>query len=303
MDNSIDLKSLKVIHILTTCGSVTKTAELMGVSPGTVSYYIKKTRQLTGSNLFSRTRRGMIPDGIAKTLSERYVSVMNEMPLKKEILTSYKRSITISTYSLIELALSTSFRSTEAIKSMVQFTSPDVDETSRLNRLLNKEVDIDIGSKLPPNKNIIQIDFISSDIAIIARKHHPVIKDKFTMKNWHESNHIVWSRDMSLVGHDVRHANRFNELINNRSISVVSSSSLNMVVLCSLSDDVMIFPKELASFIEANFDIQIFEVPKELKMRFDCYLHYHHSSAKDADMIDAIEKAKNAINLICTRLI
>lgn len=53
MINDLDLKVLKAIHILCQSGSVSKTAEILEVTPGAVSYLINKARKATGTSLFS----------------------------------------------------------------------------------------------------------------------------------------------------------------------------------------------------------------------------------------------------------
>ncbi|HGF6042570.1 TPA: LysR family transcriptional regulator [Enterobacter hormaechei] len=292
MITQINLKSLKAIHILTTCRSVTRTAELMDVSPATISYLLNKVRKATGSALFCRTKNGMIPDSTALELSQRYTSIIGELPNNDDGQPLGSRTLTISTYALIELMLSYQLKNSTLSPKTLRFIPPEMDDEARLIRLRNKEVDMDIGSRLPPDRSIIQVDFISCDIAIIASKNHPTIKDTFTMKDWYENKHIVWSRGMNLVCSNIEHANRFNELVNLRDISVTSSNSLNMITLCCFSNDIVLMPRDIVSFIETCFPVKAFDPPEELRMRFDCSLHYHHSVANDKSMVDLLSMIK-----------
>lgn len=293
MITNIDLKSLKAIHILTTCGSVTKTADLMHVSPATVSYLLNKARKLTGTALFCRTKNGMIPDSMAWELSQRYTTIVGELSEEKDSSMLSNRSLTVSTYALIELILSCSLRNQPSFSRMLRFTPPEMNDETRLIRLRNKEVDLDIGSRLPADKSIIQVDFISSDMVILASIDHPTIKDTFTMKDWKENRHILWSRGISLSCDDIEHANRFNDYVNNRNVSVISSNSLNMVALCCFSKDILLMPRKLVAFLENTFPLKAFEPPEELRMRFDCTLHYHHTLANDDKIMSIFNDIKN----------
>ena len=292
MLTQINLKALKAIHVLTTCRSVTRTAELMDVSPATISYLLNKVRKITGTVLFCRTKNGMVPDSTALELSQRYISIIGELPSGESGLPLNSRILTISTYALIELMLSYKLKKSTLSPKMLYFTPPEMDDEARLIRLRNKEVDLDIGSRLPPDRSIIQVDFISSEIAIIVSKDHPTIQGRFTMKDWYDNKHIVWSRGMNLVCADVEHANRFNELINTRDVSVTSSNSLNMIALCCFSNDIVLMPSDIVSFIETCFPVKAYEPPKELRMRFDCSLHYHHSLANNKSIVDLLNLIK-----------
>lgn len=295
MNELVDMKALRAIHVLTTCGSVTKTAELLDVSPGTISYLLNKVRKQTGSALFFRTRNGMIPDNIARELSQRYQSITNELFDDKNIVSLTNRDITISTYSLLELLISMALSDKETFPASIRFSAPELNDDNRLVRLRNKEVDIDIGTRLPLDKSIIQVDFLSCDISIVVSKNHPTIKDRFTMSDWYNNHHILWSRGMSLTCTDFQHANRFNDIINKRKVSVISSSSLNMAMLCAYSHHIMLMPTLVVKYLEDKLPIRAFEVPPELKMRFDCYLHYHHTLASDPTLINILGEIQKLI--------
>jgi DNA-binding transcriptional LysR family regulator len=295
MNDLVDMKALRAIHVLTTCGSVTKTAELLDVSPGTISYLLNKVRKQTGSALFFRTRNGMIPDNIAKELSQRYQSITQELFDDKNIVSLTNRDITISTYSLLELLISMVLSDKKAFPASIKFTAPELNDENRLVRLRNKEVDIDIGTRLPLDKSIIQVDFLSCDVSIVVSKYHPTIANSFSMDDWYNNHHILWSRGMSLTCTDFQHANRFNDIINKRKVSVISSSSLNMTMLCAYSNHIMLMPTMVVKYLEERLPIRAFEAPPELKMRFDCYLHYHYTLANDSAMLNILSEIQRLV--------
>lgn len=157
----LDLKVLKVVHILCENGSVTKTAKVLNVSPGAISYLINKARKSTGSALFIRTKNGMVADTIAHGLSERYLNVSQKLDVNNEEKIAGQRNVLISAYTIVELLVSLSMLKSVTKKPLLTFT-PSLDNAEeRLIKLRNKEVDIDIGTRLSVDKSIIQVGFFS----------------------------------------------------------------------------------------------------------------------------------------------
>lgn len=295
MLDTADMKALKAIHILTTCGSVTKTAEIMNVSPGTISYLLNKVRKSTGSVLFFRTRKGMIPDNTAQELSKRYEAITQKLLDENGGVSLTNRDVAFSAYSLVEFLISLSLADKERFPYRLKFLTPELHDDLRLVRLRNKVIDVDIGTRLPVDKSIIQVAFFNCDVSVVVSENHPTIKDAFTMQDWLDNEHIIWSRGMDLFCDDFEHANRFDTLIHQRKIAVESSNSLNMITLCAYSDKVMFFPTVIIKHIKNRLPIKVFEPPAELKMRFECFLHYHHSLANDHAMKDILSSLRALI--------
>lgn len=281
MKDGMDMKVLRVIHTLVNSGSVSKTAELLNVSPGAISYMLKKARAFTGSNLFLRTGNGMIPNHVAKDLSQRYESISKELYGKVDGSLKSHNQASICTYSVFEFLLSTMISEYRESPGQLHFISPEMCEQKRLVRLRNKEVDIDIGTRLPGDRSIVQTLLFSGGIKVLARKNHPLLKDRFSVDDWLQCSHVRWSRRMDFVCDDFSHANRFYELMNQRKISVVSSDSLNMALLCAFSDNIMLMPTIVANLLAKKLPVEAHAPPPELEMQFDCYLHYHHSLAQE----------------------
>lgn len=295
MIDSLDMKVLRAVHLLVTCGSVTKTADLLGVSPGAVSYLLNKARQRTGSALFLRTREGMIPDNIAKELSQRYVNIAKELYDDKGMVSLSNREVMICTYSLFEFVISDRLCTMDTRPDQIHFTPPEMNDNTRLLRLRSKEIDIDIGTRLPSDRSIIQTLLFSSGLKILMSESNPAAKERVTLDGWLRCHHVRWSRRMDYVCDDYRHANRFYELMNQRNISIVSSDSLNMALLCAHSNHVMLMPSAVADLVVEKLPIVALNPPPELEMQFDCYLHYHHSLTNENKLQDVINTIQHMV--------
>lgn len=284
MDRQMDLKVLRAVHLLTTSGSVTKTAELLQVTPGAVSYLINKARKSTGSALFFRTREGMKPNTLALELSRRYQSVSQNFPDKEMEKSLDSRTIVISTYSLLELLLSISLLKT----ARLSFRRASHNDGERLTRLRNKEVDIDIGSRLSVDSSIVQLKLFSSPVGTMVRKDHPTVVSPFTLKDWHENSHIIWSGGMQFISDNLELTHQFRTLFDQQEVAFMASSSLNLTALCAFSDLIILLPELIGQKVEALFPVKMLALPAEMQMNFECYVHYHHSFAKNDSFLQLL---------------
>lgn len=295
-DEGLDMKVLKAIHVLSTCGSVTRAAEILQVTPGAVSYLINKARKTTGSALFFRTRTGMEPNTLAKELSRRYQNINHELTPSDSDDAYASRTIVVSTYSLAELILSHAVLNSASTLPMLHFQPQHESENERLIKLRNKEVDIDIGTRLPVDRSIVQIKFIVSDTGVLLNREHPTIKESITLEQWHQSRHAIWTRGMHFFSDDIAQTNQFNELFRGQALSLVASSSLSVATLCALSDLVILMPKIVGNKLEKILPVKWLPAPEELTMHYECFLHYHHSHADNNNLSELITFFQQSFN-------
>ncbi|HAV1790286.1 TPA: LysR family transcriptional regulator [Enterobacter hormaechei subsp. xiangfangensis] len=274
MIGNLDIKVLRAVHILCESGSVSKAAEILDVTPGAVTYLINKARKETGSSLFVRSKTGMVPDTVARELSARYLAISNEFS-KDETGPVNNRPMVISAYSLAELLLSLSIFKDENLYPELIFRRQDEDANTRIIKLRNREVDLDIGTQLPADRSINQLHFFAGNAGVLVRRGHPTIKDKVTLKDWQDNIHAVWLHGMHFTNDNFELMHKFNELSQDRNIAFRASSSLNLITLCMLSDILVLVPEVVGRKLTAIMPVDWFVPPKELNMRYECYIHYH----------------------------
>ncbi len=286
--HNLDIKTLRVLDTLMNCGSVTRSAEHLDVTPGAISYFLNKARRSTGSALFFRTQEGMQPDNIAKELVERYQRITREDMLSGNKITLSNRDLTISTYALIELLIGISLED-QNLKRTVNFRPLPVDNDERQQKLRNKEVDIDIGTRLPADSNIIQCRLFSCGVKIVASAQYYADKTRFTLDDWMKASHIVWGRGMPLFHDDHEHTNRFHKYLSHRQVSCIASNSINMIFMAAYSNHIVMMPAVIINRLTNKLPVKVFTPPPELEMMYECFLHYHKTLADD-DMIQRIVK-------------
>ena len=278
--HNLDIKTLRVLDTLMNCGSVTRSAEYLDVTPGAVSYFLNKARQSTGSALFFRTKNGMQPDNIAKELVERYQRIKSDKVINNREITLSQRDLTISTYALIELLLGINLEA-QNLKRKVNFCPLPVDNDERQQKLRNKEVDIDIGTRLPADSNIIQCRLFSCGVRIVTGQQYPSEKTSFTLDEWLNASHIIWGRGMQLFHDDHEHTTRFHKYLSQRKVTCIASNSINMIFMAAHGNHIIMMPEKIINKLSDRLPIRVFSPPPELDMIYDCFLHYHKTLTED----------------------
>ncbi|MCT4712787.1 LysR family transcriptional regulator [Enterobacteriaceae bacterium H11S18] len=293
MIDSIDIKVLRAVYLLMTCKSVKKTAQLLDVTPGAVSYLLNKARKETGSVLFLRTKAGMIPNDIANELGQRYLSLSRHLSDSHQTDSSSDRKISICTDSIVEFLISKKVSERKNYPRQISFLPSEMEDENRLLGLHCKKVDIDAGTRLPPDSDIVQSLLFTGGMKILMAKDNPLANDEFTLKQWTTCRHVHWSRKINYLYDDKKQARRFNDLMDKRKVRVVSGDSLNMVMACAFSDHIILMPESLSRLIVKRLPMIEHSPPPELNMHVSYYLHYNHNAANDEQLQDIMRTLRN----------
>jgi DNA-binding transcriptional LysR family regulator len=269
----ITIRQLQVVNAIIKYGSAATAAKSLNISPSAISYTLNKLMSDSGEKLFVRTRQGLKPNEFAFELQSKY----NKLT---QIKNSQSRFV-IATYSLIEQLLGEHIQDTN--DASMHFVMMDSCENERLRKIKNREVDIDIGSSLPRDSSIISQHFLHSEICIIANKNHSEIADIFTTDDWIKNKHLIWQR----YNQNISDLDRYfdHDLFEDRQVSWTSSNLLLLAWHCSTSNHIMMMPKIFVPAIQKSFPIKAYTLPTELKMRFDCYIHYHKAMRNSVDSL------------------
>ena len=287
MTNQLDLKLLRTINAICQAGSVTRAAVVLGITPGAVSYLVNKARKITGSALFFRTRNGLEPDLQALELSARYESIAGEIENQANI-PGETRPIAISAYSLAEFLLSLAIVNDQNSYPEIMFHRQQYDENERLIKLRNREIDLDIGTRLPSDSSIKQLRFIVGKAGVLARKNHSTVHHRVSLMDWESHPHAVWQRGMHFISDDFERMHRFDTLTQKRNITFTSSTSLNLINLCATTDTLILIPERVGHKLEAVMPVKWLPAPEELEMQYICYLHYHRAMSGNQNMKNLI---------------
>lgn len=298
MYKDIELGLLKVIHELVVSGSATQTARSMGLSPGTISYKLKKARGITGAHLFIRTRSGMKPDAVAVELSHRYQKLIEPHEQKNPD----QNTLTISAQSPIEIMLSDvheeMFQNDPPMR--LNFVLSSNDTAERINLLKNGQIDLDIGSRLSGDSAIGQIKVFSSGFMALASRDADYPSDQLTLEEWNQGNHIGWPDQIDYYCHDIEKSVSVRQYIDKRNISVMSASIVNMAAFCASSDCLMLVPSYYTRALTETFPLKTLNLPQEIAIGHDCYLNFNRTMMDGEALISAVSGIINCLKMTNT---
>jgi len=273
----ISLKKLKVVNALIECGSAVAAAKMLNISPSAISYTLKQLTVQLGVSPFVRKNNGLKPNEHAILLQEQYREIV--------ALNTTRKKYIISTYSLIEFFLA------DYINSMIDgtllhFITMDTAEEERLRKLQHREVDIDIGGKLPKDISIVSKRYLYSKMCIMVSANHTSIDESFTLDDWHNNKHLRWQRDLGSISSMLDSMNFRTPWFNDREISWESPNLLTLAYLCSCSDNIIMIPEVFVESLKGMFPLKSFRSPEELDMKFECYIHYHRALETKVNSLD-----------------
>ncbi|MBU9843904.1 LysR family transcriptional regulator [Rahnella ecdela] len=292
MQNKIELKLLKVINFLVMTGSVTKTAQMLNLTPGAISYSLKILRKMTGEHLFIRTHNGMKPDTTALELSQRYERfTASSESIGNTLKTKTRDELKFMTFSLIEMLLADSIFCLKNVEAGYRFVfltyTPGIRD--RINNLKNDRVDIDAGGSLPPDKQISRVKFLSSKVSLLAGIKNDSLPDSLTVDDLRHVRHAVWSEMMDYCAESISGSGEIATFLQNQDVAIISGSIVNMVAFCSNSQCVMLIPDVFIPIMTKRFPVKVLPLPAELDMQYDCYLHFKCKLIDDVGVAKFLE--------------
>ncbi|WP_120506968.1 LysR family transcriptional regulator [Rahnella bruchi] len=278
MKNKIEFKFLKIINILVMTGSVTKTAQLLNLTPGAISYSLKILRGMTGEHLFIRTRHGMKPDTTALELSQRYeIFAAGNMVKDSKWNMETRSELRFMTFSLVEMLLADSVFCLKNIEPLYRFVfltyAPDIND--RMNHLINRTIDIDIGGSLPPDRQISRIKIFTSKVSLLAGVNNTSLPDLLTVDDLQKTRHAIWSVMMDYYSDNILSTVKNNEYLQDRDVAIISGSIVNMVAFCASTQCVMLIPDIFIPMLIKRFPVKRLSLPDELDINYDCHMHFN----------------------------
>ncbi|MBB1200283.1 LysR family transcriptional regulator [Enterobacteriaceae bacterium 89] len=293
MQNEIDPSLLKIIHLLVSTGSVTATAQQMNLSPGSISYALKKARSLTGRHLFIRSHSGMKPDAMALELSQRYqrftgsAQENNSAEAVKQL-----DSMTIRSHALMEMKLAERLATKQYEYQPVRhrFVPPLASPAERIAELKSFAVDMDLGDRLPHDPLINQIKMLTCRASVLVSQDSPLEGPAITLEQWYAAKHATCSSLVSYYCDSVVKSRAALKHLENRQVVMVSSSNINKVAYCASHDCMMLVPDFYVPVIRSTFPVKRLGLPPELDLKYDSHMHIHSQLTDDEAMMAKIDQ-------------
>lgn len=264
----LDLNLLLVFHAVYEEGSVTLAAKRLKISQPTVSFSLKKLRELFHDELFVRQGNGMRPTPFADNISETVRQVIRLVqdnllierdfdPLRTERTFSFSMS---DIGELVFLPPLMEALRTEAPNARLRCLSMQHDEL--YEALANGTVDLALGY-FPDlaHHDIYQQRLFNHRFNCILRKDHPIQGDHLSLEQFMAADHAV----VSEKGRSQEIAERqMNEMGLQRRIVLQSPHFMSIPLIVAHSDFITIVPKALGQAYAKQANLRLVEPPFEI---------------------------------------
>jgi DNA-binding transcriptional LysR family regulator len=184
--------------------------------------------------------------------------------------------------------MNASLDQTSPLPFQYKFQSYVNDVDSRVSALKSYQIDVDIGSKLPPDNNVTAIKLFSSDVIILAGKLPENGTLQLSQQEWESSRHAVWAGSVDFYSENVEGAIRATDFMQSRNVKFISSNMVNMASVCAKNDCIMLVPSLVAPMLMKLFALHQLSLPVGLKLNSDCYLHFHEKLTQEPELLESI---------------
>jgi DNA-binding transcriptional LysR family regulator len=282
---NIDLRLLAVIRELQRTGSVSHTAENLGLSQSAVSMTLARLRKHFGDPLFVRTSSGMASTPYAAELIgdlNRAADIL-EMALDRRSHFDPATSDRMFHLCSTDIALLTML---PLLAKRLAISAPSVriglrhfsEESARL--LETGEADLAIGLIPPMGSGFCQQRLFSSYFVCVARADHPRIHGEMTLQQFERESHI----SVTTAGTGYHSLERSLEGLNiKRRIGMRVPSFLGIAALIAVTDFLAIVPASMGQLLSESKKIKILQLPFDLP-GYDVTQNWHERYTLDPGM-------------------
>lgn len=275
--------------------SVTHAAEELGVAVSTVSYSLSRLRREFNDPIMINSRTGLIPTALALKINQDFsaaIDLIDSALLAGPKGYSQEERVVINTGTLIQHWFNFQFLNMDTSKpdSMlrIHFVDHNYNADERLIKLRNREVDIDIGAKLPADRSLVAHFLGAFPFKILLRQSHPRIADNITYDDWMREQHILWDwgkHGMFLM----QGTTALNENLKKRTIPIETMSTLNIVTLVANSDYLTVFPVFMEEILLKQFNVQMLPSPFPIDGSISIYAYTHKKMASNLSVNKCID--------------
>ncbi|MFO7306143.1 MAG: LysR family transcriptional regulator [Gammaproteobacteria bacterium] len=201
----VDLNLLVVFDALLRTGSVTRAAQVLGMSQPATSFALSKLRKIFGDPLFVRTGTGICPTPYAERLAAPLDRILDSIRfdlLRQQDFdpATAQRSITLAMHDIGELVfLPPIMERVAAVAPGIEIRTVNLPVPELEPALRSGEVDLVVGY-FPELQSaaLFQQRLFAHSFVCLVRRDHSEIGDEMTRKQFAEGRHAVVHADGSL---------------------------------------------------------------------------------------------------------
>ncbi|MFG6490240.1 LysR family transcriptional regulator [Roseateles sp. BYS78W] len=271
----LDPKLLKLFDVLYRTGSVTRSAELLGLSQPTISIWLQRLRRQVGDALFVRTPEGMAPTpraealiGPAREVLDGLRRLMAVQPAFDPATAQRRFRICMTDASHVTLL--------PTLLARVRAEAPDVRlEAGRMDdgvaqALASGEADLALGYAPWLASGIYQQTLYAQDWVCLANSAHPRIGKTLSLARYRQEAHVTVSPgtgqgllEAALAAHGVE-----------RRVLLDLPGFLGLGAVISSTDLIVTLPRHIGETLAQASGLTVLACPLKVE-GFDVKQHWH----------------------------
>ncbi|MGQ0619858.1 MAG: LysR family transcriptional regulator [Panacagrimonas sp.] len=273
-----DLNLLRIFHRMMLDRKVSAAAEALGVTQPAVSNALKRLRDLTGDDLFTRSSQGMQPTVFASQIAEPIGYALSTIdgtlnqPARFDPATA-RHTFHLGLTDIGEVyLLPRLMEETSRSAPNVRFTSVRGSFVSLREQMESGDIDLAVGLLPQLQGNFFHRRLMRQDYVLCLRKGHPLAdKTRWTLKDYVAQEHVV------VVSHGTGHGNidtlmARKGIVRNVRLTVPHFMAVGHVL--QATDMVATVPEAFSRLIEQAFGLLSLAHPAGLPtVNIDAYWH------------------------------
>lgn len=258
---NLDLNLLRIFNRMMVDRKVSAAAEALGVTQPGVSNALKRLRDLTGDELFTRSSRGMEPTAFAIQIAEpvSYALAMIDAAFTQQITFDPaidRRLFRLALPDIGEAYLLPRILATTAETAPgIRFTTVRIEKSDIFEQMEMGSIDlaVDILPQLKGKGNFFQRRLLAEKHVICVRKDHPLArKESWTLADYLGQDHVVVVAQGT--GHGDMDALMARKGIS-RNIRLMVPHFLSLGPTLQATDMVATLPEDVALLLEKPYDL------------------------------------------------
>lgn len=296
---NVDLNLLSVFNTVVQEKSVTRAAEILGISQPAVSNALSRLKEIFGEELFVRVGRGVKPTERAYQISQSFHRalqlVYDELPgvtFRPET-SNLIFNISISS-PLDKLLLPLFSNAISKYSPGIKMKFNSFQNQQNRNQSYYRENFFFLDYEKITEPGVVNLPLFNDNMVLVSRANHPRAMKGMSEKQIYQEEHAI----VSLERASSFSAPWYSKTNQHTCISFQGNEMVSVLSAVSRTDMVAIAPYWLANEFEDNFDLQLFPLPLDPNFRV-CYLSWLEASICDkADrwMVEFIIKTCRELN-------
>jgi DNA-binding transcriptional LysR family regulator len=275
----IDLNLIRAFVTIYETGSVSAAAARLHVSQPSISYTLKRLRNLLGEPLFKRTREGMAPTDFAIQLYEKFRNAVADIEGAIANTRTFDPSLSsrrfrLATSDIGELTILPQLMAAlEKNAPGIEIDVVAVDVTKLQEWLDAGRIDVALCSRGSVPVDAAGEVLYSEHYVCLASSRHPRLSSKLTMQQYLAERHVLVTPE---TGHGLVEE-RLQELGCKRKVALRVPHFSVLPEVIATTDLLLAIPSRIASRFAAQHAVRVFDLPFALP-KIDIMLRWQERS-------------------------